>query len=517
VNRRILLAVGAVTLLGFLLRLHLYGQSLNGDELSTLWIVENNGLGGVVDVVSSDAEITPPLNFVLSWLATRLGSAPELIRLPALIAGTASIPLVYLLGSWTVSRRAGLAGAALFAISAPMTYYGANGRAYALLILLLLGSTLAMLRASRGGGGGWWAGYAALSAAAMYTHYTAAFVLIAQLGWLLVFQPAARLRALAWNAAAAVLFLPWLPGLRDDLDSPTTQVLQALQGTGFTAKRLGIEQWLIGHPRVDPTVIPGNAVLVVACAGLLFAALAAAFALRRGRAMIAPDRPVPHGLSLLIALALATPVLEGLLTLLGTDLLGAQNLTASWYGVAAAAGALVTLPGGVATIVSAVLVFGAFGAAQLKLRGDDGATADFRGSAELIDREAAPGDVVVDMFSALVTPVPLTPLDVYLEQDLPQYPLNLPDGPPPFLALTPPIPPPEAELRKAFRRAEGHKVFFVVPKELSVEESRTARRPSLVGYSVVLPAGARIVGEREFPSYHSSSVYEVETPSAAAP
>ena len=46
--------------------------------------------------VASDAEISPPLYFMLAWASTKLGSAPELIRLPSLIAGVASIPLIYL-------------------------------------------------------------------------------------------------------------------------------------------------------------------------------------------------------------------------------------------------------------------------------------------------------------------------------------------------------------------------------------------------------------------------------------
>ena len=42
------------------------------------------------------AEITPPLSFLLIWLTSRAGHSPELLRLPSLIAGTATIPVVYL-------------------------------------------------------------------------------------------------------------------------------------------------------------------------------------------------------------------------------------------------------------------------------------------------------------------------------------------------------------------------------------------------------------------------------------
>ena len=61
-----LILVGVLTVAGFALRLHQYGLSLLGDEMSTLWVVRNNGLFDTIKVVISDAEITPPLYFVLA-------------------------------------------------------------------------------------------------------------------------------------------------------------------------------------------------------------------------------------------------------------------------------------------------------------------------------------------------------------------------------------------------------------------------------------------------------------------
>src|SRR5207302_2677690 len=93
------------------------------------------------------AEITPPLSFLASWLSTRAGTSPELLRLPALIAGTATIPLVYLLGLRTVGRRAALLAAPLTALSPLMIYYSAEARAYGLMMFFLLGATLSLLLA----------------------------------------------------------------------------------------------------------------------------------------------------------------------------------------------------------------------------------------------------------------------------------------------------------------------------------------------------------------------------------
>src|SRR5207253_2507006 len=79
-------------------------QSLFADELSTYWIVATHSFSGVWELLYGTypriphAEITPPLFFILSWASSQLGHAPELVRLPSLIAGTLTIPVVYLVG-----------------------------------------------------------------------------------------------------------------------------------------------------------------------------------------------------------------------------------------------------------------------------------------------------------------------------------------------------------------------------------------------------------------------------------
>ena len=62
-------------------------QDLFADELATYWIVRLAGLGHVVSTVGTDAEITPPLSFSSPGSRTWFGLSPELVRLPALLAG----------------------------------------------------------------------------------------------------------------------------------------------------------------------------------------------------------------------------------------------------------------------------------------------------------------------------------------------------------------------------------------------------------------------------------------------
>ena len=84
--------VAAITLAGAAVRLVILQDSLFADELSTYWIVSEHSLGGVISTVHTDAEITPPLYFVLAWLTTRLDLTAEMLRAPSFLAGVGSDP-----------------------------------------------------------------------------------------------------------------------------------------------------------------------------------------------------------------------------------------------------------------------------------------------------------------------------------------------------------------------------------------------------------------------------------------
>ena len=345
-------AVGGLTLLGFALRLADFNQSLFADELSTYWIVHGRSLGSVVSHVRSNDEITPPLFFVLGWLTLKLGSAPEWVRLPSLIAGTLSIPLIYALGVRTVGRLAGLLGAAIMALSPFMIYYSTEARSYAVMIALLIGSTLALLAAVRGGGARWWAVYALCSCATLYSHYTAVFALAAQFLWVLWAHRETLRPLLVANVAVLVGFAPWIPGFIADNNSPTTDLLSRLQPFTLDAVTRAFENWSVGYPYSSVDTLPGALAWSLIAAGVLVAATACA--VRGWRWLRGPTagvrraaRRAPSGVVLIAMLALATPVGEAIVSAIGpTQVLGARNLNASWPGLALGIGALVTAAGG---------------------------------------------------------------------------------------------------------------------------------------------------------------------------
>ena len=73
------LILGGVVLVGLALRLLKFWDSVYADELSTLYIVRGRSLGDAISLVSSDAEVTPPLSFIASWLfrETRLRAGAD--------------------------------------------------------------------------------------------------------------------------------------------------------------------------------------------------------------------------------------------------------------------------------------------------------------------------------------------------------------------------------------------------------------------------------------------------------
>jgi 4-amino-4-deoxy-L-arabinose transferase-like glycosyltransferase len=407
------LVVLVVSLVGAALRLRVVGQSLFADELSTYWIVSRQGLGGVVATVHTNAEITPPLYFVLSWLATRIDLTPELLRLPSLLAGVAAVPLTYLLGSRTVGRWPGLVGAALVALSPFMIYYSTEARGYELAIVLVLSSTLALLAAVDGRRIGWWLAYGGCSCAAVYTHYTAVFALAVQLLWLLWTHPGARRAALLANAGAVVAFLPWLTGLVNDLNSPTTKILSALEPFNAHTVRISLEHWSVGYPYGFPATgvreLPGDVALVLLALGIVLgvAGLAAGTG---GRWRWSPDR----GLVLVVTLALSAPVGEALASAVGTDVFGTRNLAVSWPAAALALAALLAAAGPRLRFVAVGLALASFAIGAAKMVESRFQRPDYQAAARFIDRSASPGDVVIDGAVAFATPGPLTGLDVTL-------------------------------------------------------------------------------------------------------
>ncbi len=141
------LSVWAVTLLGLLLRAwHLGAESLWMDEVRQVRMYHHSEHLWHL-IWSAAGQQQPPLDYLIGWALAQLLPFSEVVaRLPALIFGTAMIPLVFLLGSRVSSRRAGQGAAWLVALCPPLVQYAQEARPYSIYACLLLVLLLATLR-----------------------------------------------------------------------------------------------------------------------------------------------------------------------------------------------------------------------------------------------------------------------------------------------------------------------------------------------------------------------------------
>ena len=207
-------AVALLTAIAFALRLSQIHQSLYGDEVFTYQDIHGRGFGAVLTTVHTGGENSPPLFFLLAWLTAKLGNPTVWLRLPSVVLGAATVPLVYAIGRETVGRMAALIGAAFFTTSSFTVYYGTEARPYATVTFFVALSTLALLRAVATREPRWWILYVVAAGAAAYTHYTSIFVLVVQAAWS-IWRCRDRVRQpLVATGVAVLVYLPWLPHLR---------------------------------------------------------------------------------------------------------------------------------------------------------------------------------------------------------------------------------------------------------------------------------------------------------------
>jgi mannosyltransferase len=472
------LAVGALTLLALGLRVAAMDESFFGDELFTHLISTRPDLHAVLAGVRSTLEISPPLFFVVAWLFAKIGDPFVWLRVPSLIAGVATVPLVYLLGARTVGRVAGLVGAALFALSPFAIFYASEARAYALMTLLVVLSTLVLLHALETNERRWWVAFALLQAAAMYSHYTAVFVLAAQAGWALLTQPERRRPLLVASAAAALLFAPWIPEMIDDSNAPNQRIIGAFEPFGPRTVARNTGRLVDGGPFAPLTDLPGTPAFVMLGLATLIGLGGLARRLRR------EARPALADRRLLIALlALAAPVGASLYSAGSDDLYVARNLISSLPYLALALGALLAaLPRALAaaSLALALVALAIGGAGTLEA---DTQRPAYSEAGAFVEAHARRGDVVLDL-----NPFPGPPsnaLDVHIDRDdLHVYKLGYP-----------------GEEQRAVRAAgDEHRILYVRP-EIGVVKGAVPKS---------VAAGYREVESRTWPGWFPLTVVVYE-------
>jgi mannosyltransferase len=203
--------LAALILLAAALRLAtLTEQGFWYDEAFTPVHVLHAGLGATLKSLVH-SENTPPLWYLLAWADARvLGDGALALRLPSALAGIATVPVVWAIGSELAGRRAALIGAALVAVNPLFVWYSQEARAYGLFVFFAALAMLCFARLLHRPSGTRATLFALSGALALLTHYFAAFLLVPMALWLLR-ERAVRRAALPAIGALALVSLVLLP------------------------------------------------------------------------------------------------------------------------------------------------------------------------------------------------------------------------------------------------------------------------------------------------------------------
>ena len=321
-SRRAGLALAGIVALGAALRFATLGdQSLWLDEAFTRRIAADP-LGNMLDLIRR-GENTPPLYYALTWAWCQVaGTGEAALRVTSALAGTATIPVAYLIGRQVASRAAGLLAAALVAVSPFLVWYSQEARAYALVVFLVSASLLFALRHDDEPARRSLVAWSATAALAVATHYFATFVVLLEAAWLLR-RPAARRAVLAGLAPVIAVGLALVPLALDQRRNEGAQV-----GDASIPSRVGdlAQEFLVGKYGGPVRGLAPLCALLIVAGGAVALARAAPEARRRWL--------VPLGIgagTILVPMALAV---------VGVDYFATRYLAVAWVPLFAALAAV---------------------------------------------------------------------------------------------------------------------------------------------------------------------------------
>jgi hypothetical protein len=303
------LALVALTLLGGALRFATLDlQSFDFDEAITVGPVLGGTFGEMLDAIPR-IESTPPLYYAVAWVWTQAFGLGEVgVRSLSALVGTALVPVAYGAARELTGPRAGLVAAGLVAVNPQLIFYAQEARAYSLLALLSTLSFWAFLVARRDTTSRTLALWALASAAALVTHYFAAFVVVPEALLLLVWRRPRAPVALAVAAVGAV-GAALVPLAASQADGRTDWISDFSLGERL---RGALKMSLTGE--YDPT---SNLQLL-----LLALVLAAGMAVALRRADLRERR----GALLALGLAAAVLAIPLAIDVIGREVLTAKNL-----------------------------------------------------------------------------------------------------------------------------------------------------------------------------------------------
>ena len=176
-----------ILILALALRLVSLNQSLWLDEATSVIVARDMSFGQILTQFSP-GDFHPPLYYLLlkAWV-DMFGSSEVAVRSLSILAGVATVFVVYFIGKNVANRKVGLLGAALLATSGLHIYYSQEVRMYSLAAFFIALSVYFFARISkkarlgvtsaRQGRVGEWVGFATSLALAGLTHYLTLLIL----------------------------------------------------------------------------------------------------------------------------------------------------------------------------------------------------------------------------------------------------------------------------------------------------------------------------------------------------
>lgn len=200
------LALFLITAAGTVLRLWSLGKkSFWTDEGASFVIAHQNWTGFWHTIFRHEANAS--LYYLLLHFWLHLGNSEFVIRLLSVLAGVATLPIVYLLGEKIYDRRVGVLAVALLAVHPAHVAYSQEARGYSFVVLFAVLSVYFFIQAMERTTTDWWFWYSITTVLAVYCHSFAILLIAAQLASL-VFMPAREIpwRGLFISLAAMVVF-----------------------------------------------------------------------------------------------------------------------------------------------------------------------------------------------------------------------------------------------------------------------------------------------------------------------
>ncbi len=292
--QRFHLGILLTVLLAFGLRLYAIDrQDIWGDEAFSIWLSGQ----ALPEVVAGGSDTHPPLypSLLYFWLRFA-GSIPLATRFLSVLTGTLLVPVVYLLGCYAFppsrspssgtgqdkpklgkNLKVGGLAALLVAVSPILVYYSQETRMYGLATLLAAASIYWAVRLinepnSRVA----WLAYYVTTLAAVYTHYYAFFVVLAENLTLIAFwlQRRQRRNLIHWIVAQGCVILAYLPWILVQISFLSGKASTRFNEWGLsTALRIAGETFsAFGTGLAVPpmaTVLVSSLFLIAVAAGLM--------------------------------------------------------------------------------------------------------------------------------------------------------------------------------------------------------------------------------------------------------